>query len=416
MALGVSLSAFAQNAEAPVIKWYGFVRNFTAIDSRESVAGTEDLYYYMPKDVNMVDGVDMNAIPSVRMAALTSRLGVDVTYKVEGYKVAAKIEADFYSGVSGVTGTAQFRMRQAYFTVAKDNRNWKLGQAWHPVAADLPDIFSLDSGVPFAPFSRTPQITFEQSFNGGLSLTASALWQMQYASYGPAWDADKLKYTNTMSANYIKYGCTPEIYLGVNYKVGSHVTRFGVDVLSIKPRNYAYDLETGKISGRVNDRITTANLFFYLQDKFGDWTVKNKLVFAQDGSHMNMLGGYGVSAVLDDGSWLYAPTSTIHYWGSVKRQKKDSRWVPQMYIGYIECLGTGVDIVGGQYYKNNAPDIARMFRVQPEIMYNLGKLSFGLEYMCTGVQYGKPAKRMVAVEDLHWVLNHRLQILTRFSF
>ena len=53
----VSLSAFAQDA-VPQFKVYGFVRNFFSYDSRESVAGTDDFFYYMPKDlvVNPVTG------------------------------------------------------------------------------------------------------------------------------------------------------------------------------------------------------------------------------------------------------------------------------------------------------------------------------------------------------------------------
>ena len=31
-------------------KLYGFVRNYFAFDSRESVSGTGDLFYYLPKD------------------------------------------------------------------------------------------------------------------------------------------------------------------------------------------------------------------------------------------------------------------------------------------------------------------------------------------------------------------------------
>ena len=64
-------------------KLYGFIRNYFAFDSRESVSGTGDLFYYLPKDVNMKDGIDINATPSFRFLALTSRLGVDVS----GYQI-----------------------------------------------------------------------------------------------------------------------------------------------------------------------------------------------------------------------------------------------------------------------------------------------------------------------------------------
>ena len=33
-------------------KPYGFIRNYFTFDSRECIAGTGDLYFYMPKDEN----------------------------------------------------------------------------------------------------------------------------------------------------------------------------------------------------------------------------------------------------------------------------------------------------------------------------------------------------------------------------
>ena len=46
----------------PQLKWYGFIRNYYTFDTRESVAGTEDFFYYLPKDekivVEEVDDID----------------------------------------------------------------------------------------------------------------------------------------------------------------------------------------------------------------------------------------------------------------------------------------------------------------------------------------------------------------------
>lgn len=400
-ALLIASSAFAQEAAKPQFKWYGFVRNYFAFDTRESSAGTEDLYYYMPKDQNIVDGKDLNGIPSFRYAALTSRLGLDVLgYEVGGYSVGAKIETDFYSGVSGVTGTATLRLRQAYVTVAKGGRSWKIGQAWHPMAADLPDIFSLESGAPFGPFSRTPQVTADFKLGDAASLTASAIWQMQYTSTGP----------DGASANYIKYSCTPELYLGINFKGENTLTRLGVDLLSIKPRNY----NTAK-TATVSDRLTTFNIFAFGQQKAGDFLFKEKVTYANDGSHMNLVGGYGVSGINLDGSWNYSATRNISGWATVA-YKKSKSWVPSMLVGYIKNFGTAEEIIGDFWCKNSANSVAQMFRIQPEIVYNLGKLAFGLEYMCTAVQYGKADSFKLATENLHWVANNRIQMMVKYTF
>ena len=57
-----SFSASAAEKTEPKnnFKLYGFVRNYFIYDSRESVSGTADLFYYLPKDVKMKDGIDIN--------------------------------------------------------------------------------------------------------------------------------------------------------------------------------------------------------------------------------------------------------------------------------------------------------------------------------------------------------------------
>lgn len=419
-ALALSAGAFAQEKpapEKPTLKWYGFVRTYFAFDTRESSAGTGDLYFYMPKDVSLAaDGTDINAVPSLRYMALTSRLGLDIAApEIKGYKIGGKIEADFYAGISGRTGTAQFRLRQAFVTIAKNSRSWKIGQAWHPMAIDLPDIFSLESGAPFGPFSRTPQVTFDWKFAGNWAIEASAIWQMQYTSTGPEGN----------SANYILYGCTPEGYFGFHYKNGRHAFKIGGDVLSIKPRRYEYDA-AGKVTHKVDDRLTGYSAFIYGQTGAGAWTLKGKVIYAQDGSHFNLVGGYGVSEILDNGSFRYSTTNTLAAW--ITNCFKFGNWNPQMLVGYSRNFGTFDDIVNTVVYgsdgkdaksfwcKNSADKMSSMYRIQPEVIYNIGKLQLGLEYMMTAVHYGKSAERKVAVEDLHWVYNHRIQALVKFNF
>jgi hypothetical protein len=67
-------------------KFYGFIRNYFVFDSRESKAGTADLFYYLPLDnkwntgdLNNTSREDLNASPNFRFLALTSRVGVDVS-------------------------------------------------------------------------------------------------------------------------------------------------------------------------------------------------------------------------------------------------------------------------------------------------------------------------------------------------
>ena len=276
----------AQDAPKNNFKLYGFVRNYFVYDSRESVSGTGDLFYYLPKDVNMKDGIDLNDHASLSYLSLTSRLGLDVSgYSVGNAHFGAKIEGDFYSGLSNssnanagtyfpgntkISGTATARLRQAYATITwkdlpmsgeqKATVALKMGQAWHPMAADFPHLFSLEVGAPFGPFSRTPLVQVDATMANNWVLSAAAIWQMQYQSTGPI----------GASATYMKYGMTPEMYLAVAYKTKDFLFRVGADMLSIKPRVYGSvaapteDNPSATKTVKVSDRKTSLLYYIYI--------------------------------------------------------------------------------------------------------------------------------------------------------
>lgn len=404
-------------------KFYGFIRNYFAYDSRESKSGTGDLYYWMPLDRSLSsEGVDINAQNSFRFLALTTRAGVDVYgYKINNIEFGAKIEADFYAGLTGSTGTAQFRLRQAFATVkfcelGKQNQGYiglKIGQAWHPMAADLPDIFSLESGAPFNAFSRTPQVTADFGFNKNWSITLSALWQMQYCSTGPL----------GASADYIKYSCTPEIYLALNYQNGGFLGRIGGDLLSIKPRHVYAD-------GIAKDRITTMSAYMYLQYTKDKLKLKGKTVYSNAGEHVNLMSGYAVTDKSDISCWEYTPIRCSSTWVTISYGKKVNG---ALMLGYMQNLGTAKPILTTAlgtgdpdaiyFQKSGFAKVRSMIRVQPEVTYTIGKFVLGLEYMPTLVLYGSNEKGVpvfneygLAINDLHWVTNHRVQAMVKFNF
>ena len=398
----------AQDTSTNHFKLYGFIRNYAVMDTRESVYGTEDFFYYVPKDTKIVNGVDLNAEKTFAFAAITSRLGMDVSgYEYEGWKFGAKMEGDFYAGVSGVTGTALFRLRQAYLTASKGGFSLKAGQAWHPMAADMPHVFSLNTGAPFGPFCRTPEVVVDGKLSDVVTLTAAAIWQMQYVSAGP----------EGASANYIKYSGIPELYLGLSFKKGGFTARAGVDMLSIRPRHL-----NAAGNAKVKDRITTFSPFAYAEYTKGMFSVKAKTIFAQAGEHMNLNGGYGVSAILSDGSWEYSPTRNSSSWISLTYGKKVQA---VLFGGYVRNFGTKDKLVGDLYFsKNSFSNMNRMFRLTPELLFNWGKFTLGLEYELTGIQYGSFAKTDagtdyafgLATANLHWVCNNRLQMMLKFTF
>ena len=86
------------------------------------------------------------------------------------------------------------------------------------------------------------------------------------------------------------------------------------------------------------------------------------------------------------------------------------------------------------FAKNSFKNLNQMVRVCPSITYNIGKFfTIGLDYELTGAQYGDPVKgnytiggetktgnfynsRGLATDNLHWIWNHRVQAMFKFSF
>ena len=439
-AMNASAAETAQKAEPKNnIKLYGFVRNYLTFDSRESVSGTGDLFYYLPKDVKMNEAgtEDLNAAPSFRYLALTSRLGVDVTgYSIENVHFGAKIEADFYSGLSSasdvkgyfpsntkISGTAAMRLRQAYTTVTWKNLGeegenslaLKMGQAWHPMGADFPHVFSLEIGAPFGPFSRTPLVQADYNLGKNWTLTGAALTQMQYNSQGPV----------GASPLYMKYGMTPEIYAGLTYKSNGFLIRGGVDVLSIKPRYQGIATVNGVESTvRVADRKTSVLGFVFTQYTKDKFAVRAKSTFGQGGEHMNLMTGYAKIGENADGSWEYASLRNSSSWLSMSYGKK---WQGVFFLGYMKNLGlaeaASAPLAKTDVYfcGNGFSNINQIYRINPQLIYNIGKMNLGVEYQFTSIQYGeydggKLNEYALAVNGLHWVNNHRVNVMVKYNF
>lgn len=437
-------------------KPYGFIRNYFTYDSRESWSGTADLYNYQPKDQKLNDyGDDLNAESTFRFLSLTTRLGLNIVdYKWRGTEFGGKIEADFYAGLStktssvdskikethAVSGVAQFRLRQAYLTLGWDSLKMlggkdyarvdlTIGQTWHPMAADLCDAIALNSGAPFGPFNRSPQVKMDARLGKYVTLTAAGLWQMQYLSIGPG---------NLQSAEYMLYGKTPEAYLGLSVHTNGFLMRAGADVLSIKPRHQGTvaDATLGKdVTVHVNDRITTASPFLYLQYKKGDFSLKAKTIFAESGEHMNMYGGYGVKAKNADGSYEYTPIRHSTSWVSLvyggkvgaQEEKHPQKLQGILFAGYVKNFGTKealMDLNGDGKYTNaelftpRSSAMNQMYRLSPTLLYTVGKFQLGLEYELTSVQYGDGVldDHGLSKNGLHWVSNHRVQLMTKYNF
>lgn len=413
-------------------KFYGFVRNYACYDTRESLTSNSEQFYYMPKDVKLdADGNDLNAQPNMMLLSITTRLGLNITGpEFLGAKTSAKIESDF-AGFG--TSNTVLRIRQAYAKMDWEHNKLLVGQAWHPIMGDMmPDVFSLETGAPFTPFSRTPQVRYDY-VNKGVTLTATALYQFQYTSYGP----------DGASFNYARNAVVPEVYLQAMYKNGGFQIGAGVDMLTIKPRqsynwdvtvnspvlddngNPTFDADGNPVT--VEEKVTktfkcneapvvsfTPTLFAsYKADR---WGIKGRVTYAQNAAHLSMISGYGVTGIKENGEQEYGTINSLGGWidATYKQPLKKGYLQFCCFAGYTKNLGCESDIVGDIYMRGEK-NMDYMWRVAPSVLYTHNALQIGVEYNPTTVGYGEKNKNYTMYNPRP-VTNHRICAMVKYNF
>ena len=402
----------AKAQEKPSVKLYGFIRNYACFDTRESLTSNSEQFYYMPKDEKLdANGKDINEQPNMMLLSITTRLGVNITGpEFLGAKTSAKIESDF-AGFG--TSNTVLRIRQAYAKMEWEKSSVLVGQAWHPIMGDMmPDVFSLETGAPFTPFSRSPQLRYDYK-NKGFTLTATALYQYQYTSNGP----------DGSSFNYARNAVVPELYFQAMYKNGGFMIGAGVDFLAIKPRQSYTHTTPGENGETVTNTIKcnedlavgiTPNIF--ASYKKGDWGFKGRVTYAQNASHLSMISGYGVTEIYDNGEQKYGALNSIGGWFDITKKDKLKKgyltWC--WFWGYTKNLGCNDDIVGPIYMRGEK-NMDRMWRVAPSVLYTHNAMSIGIELDATTVAYGTPDSRY-KVSDTHNVTNFRICTMLKYNF
>ena len=402
----------AKAQEKPSVKLYGFIRNYACFDTRESMTSNSEQFYYMPKDEKLdANGEDINEQPNMMLLSITTRLGLNITgLEFLGAKTSAKIESDF-AGFG--TSNTVLRIRQAYAKMEWEKNSILAGQAWHPMMGDMmPDVFSLETGAPFTPFSRTPQVRYDYK-NKGFTLTATALYQYQYTSYGP----------DGASFNYARNAIVPELYFQAMYKNGGFMIGAGVDLLTLKPRQ-SYTMSSVDENGATltatykckEDPVVSISPTIFASYKKGNWGVKGRFTYAQNAAHLSMISGYGVTKVNENGEQEYGSINSAGGWVDVtyKKTLKKGFLTFCCFAGYTKNLGCK-DEFTGPIYMRGEKNMDNMWRVAPSVLYTHNAMQIGIEYNPTTVAYGTPDSQY-KMSDTHNVTNHRICAMLKYNF
>ena len=402
-----ALPAAAQTEKtAPAfgISLSGFVKTDIFYDSRQSTSIREGHFLLFPKAPLLgPDGDDINDRAGFNILSIQTRIAGRITGPdALGAKTSAYIEAEFFgTSDSDLNG---FRLRHGWLKLNWARSELMIGQFWHPmfVTESFPDVVSFNTGAPFQPFNRSPQVRYTRSF-GRVSLAATALAQRDFVSTGP----------DGATSAYLRNAALPEFNLKLQYaskndaRKTETVAGLGADVMKISPRIVtAAGYET-------EESLTGLAAMGFFKQRWPKWTWKAEAVWGQNLHHLTMLGGYAVRGVLDAArlDWSYTPIATLSLWTEI--MTNGTAWQTGLFAGYARNLGSPHEITGTSYGRGT--DIGELYRLSPRIVYNVGKMRFAGEVELTAASYGTP-DAFGKVRDASCVRNVRLLLAAYYFF
>lgn len=368
--LSISFSLFGQDApEAPKygISFSGFIKNDFFYDTRQIYEIRDRHFSFFPKPiVEDANGDDINANPGVNFLAIQSRLTGKVTGPdAFGAKATGVLEADFFGNEPNI-----FRIRHAMIKLNWTNTELLFGQYWHPmfVTDCFPGTVSFNTGVPFQPFSRNPQIRFSYKM-GSLKLIAAAMTQRDFTGIGG--------YAPLSNSGM------PDLHGQVQFANDNIFAGAGAGYKIIKP------FLTNN-SGLVTD--ATLGSFYsiaFLKINTEPVTLKFEGVYGQNMHDHLLTSAYAISEVDPvSGDITYTPMNQATFWTDIHTNGKKVQ--VGVFAGYMKNLGATDKIVDGSIthrFDNDLLDNA--MRVSPRIMFNSGKVRIAGEIEYTNAAYAK---------------------------
>ncbi len=397
LALLLPLLSIAQDLPKFGIKFSGFVKSDIYFDSRQNVSAREGHFYLYPMNEAFdVNGVDINGKSTFNMLSIQTRLKGAITGPdAFGAKTSAVIEGAFFGHTApDING---FRLRHAFAKLTWENTELLVGQYWHAmfITECFPGTVSFNTGAPFQPFSRNPQIRFTQKFNE-VKMSFTAISQRDFTSTGPIGG----------STSYLRNNVIPELNFTLQYSTKSEggntfLLGAGVDYISLIPR-IENDLGLA-----VDESVQGFSTIAYMKYTSKDVTIKFEGVMGQNTTHLTMLGGYIES--YQTGEFL--PVNTNSLWTDIHSNGKKVQ--VGLFAGYTKNKGTGEDNRGAFYSRGSNIDYA--YRISPRINFNSGKMRFSGEVEYTTAAYGSVIEDS-SVTDSKEVSNLRLLIGVYYFF
>ena len=395
----------------------GFVKTDLYYDSRQTVNIREGHFLLYPDNEKIdLNGKDINEKDQFGILSIQSR----ITGKITGpdvlkAKTSALIEADFFGNENGnFSDVNGLRLRHAYIKLNWETTELLVGQYWHPmfIHESFPDVVSFNTGAPFQPFSRNPQIRLTKKIEKFKVIVAAAE-QRDFASTGP----------DGVNTKYLRNSVLPDLNLHLQYarsweNKNEFLIGMGGEFKQLTPRlSSQVDKNTkdGKDSLYYagDHNVSSFAVSVYSKLRMKTITLKGYFVLGNNLFDQTMLGGYSVSSIEDptEMQYNYSPAKTMSVWAEASTNGKIQAG---LFGGFTKNMGTADDNLGVYYSRGS--NINYVYRISPRVIANFEKLRISTELEYTAAQYGKAAANGLVDSNHTDVANLRLLLAFYYFF
>jgi hypothetical protein len=360
------------------IQFNGFVKTDLIWDSRQTMDLREGHFLLYPLNESLdPEGNDINAQSSFNFLSIQTRLRGDITGPdALGARTSGAIEGEFFGMANAdING---FRLRHAYVKLNWPKTELMVGQYWHPLFTTncYPEVVSFNTGAPFLPFTRNPQIRVTQDL-GKIRIIAAALSQIDFKSTGP----------EGPNVKYLRNTALPIFTLNLEYSTKNETS--GISYLAGVAGSFKMLMPQTKTDSLFKTNTTVSSMVGIVYFKLGLPKVTFKLsgLYGQDVFDFTMVGGYAVSEIKDPSHDYreYVPLKTMSAWAEVMTTGKKMQG--GLFLAISKNLGAGEDISGPYYHRDK--NIDYLYRISPRFIYNAGKFRIAPEIEYTVAAYGK---------------------------
>ena len=233
----------------------------------------------------------------------------------------------------------------------------------------FPNVISLNTGAPFQPFIRNPQIAYTR-YLGRHSLQLTLLSQRDNASDGP----------EGPKPDYLRNSLLPNVHLQWQFRNEAFTLGTAADFKRLKPKLLTDSLY---ITHETLDSWAFMAYAKYVNNKFA---LRFKTIYGQNLTEHLMLGGYAVRTINPaNGFQSYTPTNHLFVWGNITCGAKVQ---PGLFVGFAKNYGTTHQ--NAEVYYSRGHNIAYLYRIAPSLSFISNKVQISTELEYTSAAFGQP--------------------------